>query len=79
MDGVFSGAVHLSELAGRTSQFDDEIGFFQGFLPKNHLLPVHYLGFDLSAWIVLINSEILITSGRVWPALTNGKRPLYLV
>jgi len=46
VDSIFSGAFHLSELAGRTSHFDDEIGFFQGFLPKNHLLPVHYLGFD---------------------------------
>jgi len=27
-----------------TSYF--EIGFFHGFLLKNHLLPVHYLGFD---------------------------------
>ena len=40
------GAFHLSELAGpdhyRTSYFDNEIGFFQGFLLKNHLLPAHY-------------------------------------
>ena len=26
----------------RTSYFDNEIGFFQGFLLKNHLLPAHY-------------------------------------
>ena len=53
------GAFHLSELAGRTSHFDDEVGFFQGFLPKNHRLPAHYLGFDReSGRIVLINSEI---------------------
>ena len=48
----------------RTSQLANEIGFFQGFLLKNH--PAHYLGFDWSGWIVLINSEILITTGRVW-------------
>ena len=53
-----------------TSHFNDEIGFFWGFLLKNHLLPAHYLGFDWSDWIVLINSEILIT---------NGKHPLSLL
>ena len=42
---VTHGAFHLSELAGRTSHFHNEIGFFQGFLSKNHLLP-DYLGFD---------------------------------
>ena len=41
-----NGAFHLSELAGQTSDFDNEIGFFQRFLPKNHLVPLHYLGFD---------------------------------
>ena len=40
------GAFHLSKLANRTSDFDNEIGFFQGFLLKNHLLPTHNLGFD---------------------------------
>jgi len=29
-----------------TSQLANEIGFFQGFLLKNHLLPAYYLGFD---------------------------------
>ena len=55
----------------RTSYFDNEIGFFQGLLLKNHLLPTHYLGFDWSRWIVLINSEILITKGRVWPVSSD--------
>ena len=35
-----------NRLANRTSYFDNEIGFFQGFLLKNHLLHTHYLGFD---------------------------------
>ena len=61
----------------RTSYFDNEIGFFQGLLLKNHLLPTHYLGFDWSSWIVLINSEILITKGRVWPVSSDKwKAPL---
>ena len=62
------GAFHLSELAGRTSHFDNEIGFFQGLLLKTHLLLAHYLG---SGWIVLINSEILITTGRVRPVSSD--------
>ena len=53
----------------QTSYFDNEIGFLQGFL----LLPAHYLGFDWSSWIVLINSEILITKGRVWPVSQSDK------
>ena len=61
----------------RTSYFDNEIGFFQGFLLKNHLLPTHYLGFDWSSWIVLINSQILITKERAWPVSSDKwKAPL---
>ena len=33
------GTFYLSELAGQTSHFDNEIGLFQVFLLKNHLLP----------------------------------------
>ena len=55
----------------RTSHFNCEIGFFRGFLPKNYLLPAHCLGFDWSGWIVLINSEILITTGMVWPVSSD--------
>ena len=70
----------------QTGYFDNEIGFFQGFLLKNHLLPAHYLGFDWSSWIVLINSESLITKGRVWPVssdkwkvpLKNKNGPIFL-
>ena len=55
----------------RTSHFNYEIGFFRGFLLKNYLLPAHCLGFDWSGWIVLINSEILITTGMVWPVSSD--------
>ena len=48
------------------SHFDEAISFFQEFLLKNHLLRAYYLGFDISGWIVLIKSEILITTGMVW-------------
>ena len=44
---------------------------FPGVLLKNHLLPAYYLGFDWCNRIVLINSEILITSGRVWPVSSD--------
>ena len=37
---------------------------------KIHLLPAHYLGFDLSGSIVLTNGE-----GFSRSVLTNGKRP----
>ena len=40
------GAFHLSELAGRTSQFENEIGFFLQFFLKNHLFRAYYSGFD---------------------------------
>ena len=66
------GAFHLSELAGRTSQLANEMGFLQRVLLKNHLLHAYYLGFDWSGWIVLIESEILITTGMVWP-VSSGK------
>ena len=55
----------------RTSHFNYEIGFFRGFLLKNYLLAAHCLGFDWSGWIVLINSEILITTGMVWPVSSD--------
>ena len=62
-----------------TSHFDNEIGFFQWFCWKTiSFLHTIILGFDWSDWIVLINSEILITTGRVWSVLTNGKHPLRL-
>ena len=34
------GAFQKSELAGRTRHFDNELGFFQEVLLKNHLLCV---------------------------------------
>ena len=61
-----------TELAGRNSQLANEMGFFQRVLFKNHLLRAYCLGFDWSGWIVLIKSEILITTGMVWP-VSSGK------
>ena len=66
-----------TELAGRNSQLANEMGFFQRVLFKNHLLRAYCLGFDWSGWIVLIKSEILITTGMVWPVSSGKwKRPL---
>ena len=58
--------------------FDNEIGFFKGFffLLKNHLLPAYYLGFDWSAWIVLIKNEILATTRMVWPCSSDKWKEL---
>ena len=33
-------------------------------LLKHHLIQAYHLGFDWTGWIVLINSEILITTGK---------------
>ena len=60
---------------GRTSHFDKEIGFFQEFLIKTHLLRGHYLRFDWSGWIVLIKSEFLITTGMVWQVSSDKWKP----
>ena len=57
---------------GWTSHFDKEIIFFQEFLLlKNHLLHTHHLGFDYCGWIVLIKSEILIMTAKVWPVSSD--------
>ena len=56
---------------GRTSHFDKAISFFQEFLLKNHLLRANYLGFNISGWVVLIKSEILITTGMFWPVSSD--------
>ena len=53
---------------GQTSHFDNDTGFFQELLLKNHLFPAYYLGFDWSSRIVLTE-----WSGRL--VLTNGKHP----
>ena len=55
-----------------------EIGFFQEFLLNNHLLRAYYLGFDRSSWIVLIKSEILITTGMVWPVRSDKWKVPYV-
>ena len=60
-----------------TSQFDNEIGFFQEFLLKDHLLRAYYSGFDSSGRRVLIKREIITTTGKVWPVSSDKwKAPL---
>ena len=49
-----------------TSQFENEVGFSQEFLPKKHFFGACYLGVDLFGWRVLIKGEILIATGTVW-------------
>ena len=71
--------VARSELAGRTSQLANEIGFSKGLLLKNHLLRAHCLGFDWSDWIVFIKSEILITTGMVWPVSSEKWKALLVL
>ena len=39
--------------------------FSKSFGKKTHLLRAYYLGFEWSGWIVLIDSEILITTKTV--------------
>ena len=69
------GAFHLSELAGRAItgpvSKQKKSAFSKGFLVKNRLLLAYYLGFDWPGWIVLIRSEILITTGMVWPVSSD--------
>ena len=60
------GSVRLHIGYGRTSHFDDEVGFPQELLLKNQLLRADFLGFDRSDCIVLMKNEILITTGVVW-------------
>ena len=58
--------------------FDDKIGFFQESEIKTHLFRAYYLRFDRSGLIVLIENEILIATGMVWPVCSdnsNGERP----
>ena len=45
------------------------MGFY--FKKKKHLLRAYYLGFDWSGWIVFTKSEILITTGMVWPVSSD--------
>ena len=52
---------------------------FLRVLLKNYLLCAYYLRSDWSGWIVLIKSEILITTGMVWPVSPDEwKAPLLL-
>ena len=55
---------------GQTSRFDNEIGFFQEFFsekPSLSCIPAIYAFIDWLGWKVLIKSEILITTGMIWP------------
>ena len=47
---------------------------FREILQKTSLLG-YYLGFDWSGWIVLTKSEILITTGMVWPFSSDKWKP----
>ena len=60
------GAFQKSELTGGTNHFDNDIGFYKELFLKNRLLRACYLGFEWSGWIVLIKSEILVTTRMVW-------------
>ena len=55
-----------------------KLAFPKGFLLKNHLLREYYLEFDWSSWIVLIKSEILITTEMILP-VSNDKWKVPLV
>ena len=62
---------------GRTSHFDKERNIFPRVFAENNLFHTNYLGFDWSGWIVLIKSEILNTTGMVWPLSSDKwKAPL---
>ena len=52
---ALSKSQNWPEEHGWTNHFDHEIGFFQEFLLKNHLLPTYHGGFDRSGWMVWIN------------------------
>ena len=54
-----------------TSQFDNEIGLFQEFLLKNHVLGAYYLGCDWSGRRVLIKREIIIATEKVGPVSSD--------
>ena len=45
---VTRGAFQKSELAARTSHFENQIGFILEFLMKNDFLRAYCLGFDCS-------------------------------
>ena len=59
--------------------FWQAISFIRGFSLKSFLLHARYLWFDWCGWIVLIKSEILITTWIVWPSSSGKwKAPLNL-
>ena len=64
--GYFSKVETGRPYYGWNSHFDNEIGFSQEFLLKNHLFLSCHLGFDWSGWAVLIKRLIIIATGMVW-------------
>ena len=65
---------------GRTSHFENEIVFFQEFLPKNHLLCACYLGFDWSGWNFFFTGIKSVTTGMAWPVISDKwKAPLVFI
>ena len=71
------GAFHLSELGGRTMagpvSFENEIGFFQEFLLKNHFPRACYLTY-LAGEFWLKGKLSLPREWSGQSVLTNGKR-----
>ena len=63
---------------GRTRHFGNEIAFFYEILLKNYLLCAYNKGFDGSGWLVLIESEILITMGTGWPVSSDKWKAPYV-
>ena len=49
----------------------------QEYFLKNRLLL--HLGFDRSGWMVLIKSEILITTGIVWPVSSDKRKARMII
>ena len=45
-----------------------EILVFSRNFAQTHHICTHHLGINQSGWIILINSEILLMIGLVWPA-----------
>ena len=65
----------MSELAGRFMA-GPVIMTMKGLFPrvflKTHdLLRTYFVGFDKSAWIVLVKSEISMATGMAWPVRSD--------
>ena len=81
MESVLSGFSKVGTgrlYNGWSSHFDNEIGFSQEFLLKNHLLLSCYLGFDWSGWTGLIERLIIIATGMVWPVISDKWKAAFM-